>query len=406
MNGDPDARPGARLPLFALSLGHGCADLSAAALFAVLPFLVVERHYGYAAVGLFALTASVAAAVFQPLLGAYGDRGGGFWLMPGGLLLAGVGVGLVGVSAHFGATLAAVVVGSAGVAAYHPEGARWARFVSRGRVTSDMGVFSLGGSVGYALGPLAVAAALVPFGLRGTLVITLVPLAAAAVLLAALPRHRRPFRAAASRPAGAAGRTAEWRPFVRLLLFTCAGAAVGTGLLTYLPLYLVDERGASPAASNVAMSVLLGAAAAGTLLGGLAAERFGRRLVLVVPQLIAAPLIATLPLLGYGAMLPVIALIGLAVSAYLSVTLVLAQEYLPVHMGLATGLTIGLSSGVAGLCVAALGVLGERAGVAAVLLAIAVLPLVAAAIAVSLPEGGIAPSRSRPGDPTSATVTP
>ena len=35
--------------LFALSLGHGCADLCSGALFALLPFLVSERHYGYGA---------------------------------------------------------------------------------------------------------------------------------------------------------------------------------------------------------------------------------------------------------------------------------------------------------------------------------------------------------------------
>lgn len=406
MSGAPDRQPGGRLPLFALSLGHGCADLSAAALFAVLPFLVVERGYGYASVGLFALTASVAAAVFQPLLGAYGDRGGAFWLMPGGLVVAAVGIGMVGLSSDFGVTLTAVVVGGAGVAAYHPEGARWARFVSRGHVTSDMGVFSLGGSIGYALGPLAVAAALVPFGLRGTPLIALVPLAAAATLLAALPRHRRPSRAEAVRRAVGNGRSSEWWPFVQLLLFTCAGAAVATGLITFVPLFLVDERGTSPGASNVVTSVLLGAAAAGTLLGGLAAQRFGRRVVLVAPQLVAAPLIAMLPLLGYVAMLPVVALIGVVVSAYLSVTLVLAQEYLPAHMGLATGLTIGLSSGVAGLCVAALGILGEKAGATAVLLAIAVLPLVAAALGAMLPATDVASARIKPGEAASAMVIP
>ncbi len=68
-------RPTGRLPLLALSLGHGCADLSNSALLAVLPFLVDERHYTYAEVGVFALAVSVAAAVLQPLLGARGTGG-------------------------------------------------------------------------------------------------------------------------------------------------------------------------------------------------------------------------------------------------------------------------------------------------------------------------------------------
>jgi FSR family fosmidomycin resistance protein-like MFS transporter len=375
-----------RVPLFALALGHGCADLSSSALWALLPFLVVERGYSYHAVGLFALTASVAPAVLQPLAGAHGDRRTGFWLMPAGLLLAGLGLRAIGFLESPALTLAAVIVASAGIAAYHPEGARWARRVSGGRVNSDMGLFSLGGSVGWGLGPLVVAAALAPLGLGGTALIPIVPFAAAAALLVALRQVRRdaPVAARATAPSTLHGQ--EWRPFVRLLVFSSLAGGLTLGLMTFVPLFLVEEEGASPGASNVMTSVLLCAAAAGTLLGGLAAERFGRRLVLVAPQLALVPLIALLPALGYGAMLPVIVVIGLAGSTYMGIQLVLAQEYLPARMGLATGLLVGLSSGAAGLLVAALGLLGERAGAGAVLSTLAALPLAVAAFGAWLPR--------------------
>ena len=168
-------RPASLSTLLALSLGHGCADLCSGALFALLPFLVVERHYSYAAAGVFALTASVASALFQPLVGAQGDRGEARWLMPAGLILSGLGIGAVGLATSYPLTLLAVAVCSAGVAAYHPEGARWARHASSSRVTADMSVFSVGGGVGYALGPLVVAAALAPLGLHGTTAMTSVP---------------------------------------------------------------------------------------------------------------------------------------------------------------------------------------------------------------------------------------
>ena len=171
----------------------------------------------------------------------------------------------------------------------------------------------------------------------------------------------------------------------------CVAAGVSTGLLTFVPLFLVQARGTSPGTANVMSSVLLGAAAAGTLLGGVAAQRFGRRLVLLVPQLLLVPAIALLPSLGYGAMIPVVALIGLSMNANVSVALVLAQEYLPARMGLATGLTIGLCSGVGGLIVAALGLLGDAAGIGAVLYAIAALPVVVALIALGLPRPAAAP---------------
>jgi FSR family fosmidomycin resistance protein-like MFS transporter len=392
MTSSASSRPASRPTLLVLSLGHGSADLCSGALIALLPFLVAERHYSFAAAGVFSLTASVASAVFQPLVGAQGDRREARWLLSAGLILTALGMGAVGIVASYPLTLLAVAVCSAGVATYHPEGARWARHASSSRVTADMSVFSMGGSIGYALGPLAVAAALAPLGLHGTLVVALVPLAAAAVVVATLRRVREKLtdrRGLHRATAGALG--SEWRPFALLVVLYCVASGVTTGLLTYLPLFLLHARATSPAVATVMSSVLLAAAVAGTLLGGLAAQRFGRRLVLLVPQLLLVPAIALLPSLSYAAMIPVVVLIGIAINANISIVLVLAQEYLPAHMGLATGLTIGLCGGGGGLIVAGLGPLGDAAGPSWVLYALAVLPVVVAVLASKLPRPAAAP---------------
>ncbi len=391
MNGAAGQRRASRITLLALSLGHGCADLCAGALFALLPFLVVERHYSYTAAGVFALTASVASALFQPLVGAQGDRSEARWLMLAGLMLTGLGIGAVGVAQSYPLTLIAVAVCSAGVATYHPEGARWARHASGSRVTADMSVFSVGGGVGYALGPLVVAAVLAPLGLRGTLIVALIPIAAAAVVAAAVERFRGKPAGGDGLPRQALALGSEWRPFTRLVALYCVASGVTTGLLTYVPLFLVHARATSPATSNVMSSVLLAAAAAGTLLGGIAAQRLGRRFVLVVPQLVLVPTIALLPSLSYDAMIPLVVLIGLAMNANVSTALVLAQEYLPTRMGLASGLTIGLCSGAGGLIVAALGLLGDAAGPSSVLYVISVLPIAVAVLASRLPRPAAAP---------------
>lgn len=385
------SRPASRRTVLALSLGHACADLCSSALFALLPFLVLERQYSYAAAGVFALTASVANALIQPFAGAYGDRCNAHWLLPGGLVLAGLGIAAVGYASSFPVTLLAVALCSAGIGAYHPEGARWARHASSSRVTADMSIFSVGGGVGYALGPLVVAAVLAPLGLYGTPVIAVIPFAVAAFVGLALGRFRaRPLDEHPPH-SGVQLRASEWRPFVLLAVLYSLSSGVAIGVITYVPLYLVQARGNSPASSNVMMSVLLAAAAAGTLLGGIAAQRFGRRFVLVLPQLALVPAIALVPIAGYGAMIPLMVVIGLAMNANVSVALVLAQEYLPAHMGLATGLTIGVCGGVGGLIVAALGLLGDATGPSVVLYAIAALPLAVAALAARLPRPAAAP---------------
>lgn len=378
------ARPTARSALLTLSLGHGAADICASALWALLPFLVVERHYSYAAAGVFALTASLGSALLQPLFGAHGDRSEGVWLLPTGLIVAGLGIAAVGLTTSYPLTLAAVAVCSVGVAAYHPEGARWARLAAGSRITSDMSIFSLGGGLGYALGPLIVAAALVPFGLKGTLLIPIVPFAAAAAVIVAVRRLGLRLPSYAQRRRESTSQGQQWRPFARLLVLFSAANGVTVGLLTYVPLFLIHARAISPGQANIMTSVLLAAAAVGMLLGGLAAQRLGRRFVLVVPQLVLAPAIALLPSLSYGAMIPLVIVIGAAMTANVGITLVLAQEYLPARMGLATGLAVGLCGGVGGLIVAALGPLGDSAGPAPVLYVIAALPLFVAVVSLSL----------------------
>src|ERR687884_386667 len=80
-----------------------------------------------------------------------------------------------------------VVVSGVGVAAYHPEGSKFAAYASGRRRASGMSAFSIGGNVGFALGPVVATPLVVPFGLRGGLLLALPCLAIAAVLLAGVP---------------------------------------------------------------------------------------------------------------------------------------------------------------------------------------------------------------------------
>jgi MFS transporter, FSR family, fosmidomycin resistance protein len=394
--------PAARAPgaghrsraLTVLILGHGAVDLSAGALFALLPFLVAERHYTLAAVGTFALVSNVTNGACQPLFGARGDLKEARWMLPLGLVLAGLGIGVAGLTTHFPATLAAVVVCMVGVSAYHPEGARMARSTAVGRVEGKMGLFSVGGGVGYMLGPLVVAGVLAAVGLSGTVLVGVVPLVAAAGVVLALRRVDLSFAGEAHASARTAG-ASEWRPFALLFAMFCLSSSIATGLLVYLPVYLVEARGTSPSASNVMTSILMGAGAVGMVLGGFVAQRFSRRFVLLVPELVLVPAILLLPNLGYVAMIPVAALAGLSMEANISLAIVMGQEYLPSRMGLAAGLLNGFCTAVAGLVLYGLGLLGAAAGSVWVLYALGALPLGVALFALLQPRPAAAPPGTR-----------
>ena len=60
---------------------------------------------------------------------------------------------LIGIAPSYGLTFAAVVLSGIGVASFHPEGSRFANYVSGARRSSGMSLFSVGGNIGFALGP-------------------------------------------------------------------------------------------------------------------------------------------------------------------------------------------------------------------------------------------------------------
>ena len=84
MSATPVIRPAARGALYALSFGHGSADLCNSAVSALLPYLVKERLYSLTAIGLFVLAASVGAGLLQPF---FGWRIMWFLNLPTGLIL-------------------------------------------------------------------------------------------------------------------------------------------------------------------------------------------------------------------------------------------------------------------------------------------------------------------------------
>ena len=75
-----------------------------------------------------------------------------------------------------------------GVAAFHPEGSRFANYVSGARRSSGMSLFSVGGNIGFALGPVLVTPLLLVFGLHGTVFVLIPTWLMAAVLVHELPR--------------------------------------------------------------------------------------------------------------------------------------------------------------------------------------------------------------------------
>jgi MFS transporter, FSR family, fosmidomycin resistance protein len=369
----------------ALASGHLATDFANGALPALLPFLADEFDLSYVLVGLAMLAWAFSSSILQPLFGLWSDRRGAIWLLPAGLALGGIGIGLTAVAPGYWVCLALIALSGLGTAAYHPEASKFASYVSGRRRASGMSLFSIGGNVGYALGPIAATALVVQFGLDGGLLLALPCLAASALLVASTPYLRgfEPSREAARIASG------DDRPgaIVALLGVIAFRSVAWFGLITFVPLFEV-ARGNSEAYGNRLLAAMLLLGGIGTLLAGPLADRFGRRPVLVASVFATGPLILVYLAVGglVGAL--ALALVGPCVIGTFGVTMVMSQEYLPRHIGLASGLGIGLSIGLGGVAAVALGGLADAVDLESALYVCAIAPFAALALCALLPPTG------------------
>jgi len=377
-----------RRGLAALASGHAAADLCQGSIPALIPFLVTQRGYSYGAAGALLLVVTLGSSIIQPLFGAVSDRLQLAWLMPVGVALAAVGIAGAGISESFGLTCVLVGLGGLGVAAYHPEGARYANYASGSRRGTGMSLFSVGGNMGFALAPVLITPAVLVFGLSGTLLVAILPAIVAVVLAFELPHLKRRSAAAAQATADLQSHREddEWGAFGKLTGVVSIRSGIYFGLQSFAPLWLISQFGASEAAGNAALAGMLFAGALGTLIGGRLVDRIGRRKVLVGSIVFQIPLLLAFVLAPEGILAGVLlAGIGFVTVMSFSVSVVMGQEYLPSRLGIASGVTLGFAIGVGGIAAALLGALADRSGLETVMWTIAALPLFGLALALTLP---------------------
>nr|WP_325051087.1 MFS transporter [Lentzea atacamensis] len=352
-----------------LVAGHAVDDLYQGAVPAIVPFLVAERSYGYVAAAGITVAATLLSSVVQPLFGVLTDRRAMPWLVPAGMTVAGVGIGLCGLGDSYLFTWLAIALSGLGVAAYHPEAARLARRVSRdGHI--GMSWFALGGNVGFALGPVLVTPVLAFGGLQASPLLMIPALIGGALTLA--------LRGVRGEPAHVVAHTGrdDWGQFGRLTVVVIARSMVTFGLSTFLAIW-VTQRVGGLVAGSAALVVLFGVGAAGTLLGGVLAGRWGRIRVVRVSYAVAVPAVAGIALVPGPAVYLMVALAAVALYAPFSLHTTLGQDYLPNRLGTASGVTLGLAVSVGGMAAPVVGAIAAVTNLQWALLSLTVLPAIA-----------------------------
>ena len=380
--------------LFAISAAHILNDTIQAVLMAIYPLVKDTLALNYTKIGFITLAFQLTASILQPFVGIYTDhRPQPFYLAAGmGLTLA--GVLLLSDSGSFGLVLGAAALIGLGSSVFHPEASRVARLASGGRHGFAQSLFQVGGNTGSALGPL-LAAGIVGHGpLSRVAWFAAVPLAGMALLTRVGHWYRvrlaqvRAHEAKHGRSAHAAHPTRKVVTAVCILIALIFSKYFYLACMsTYYTFYLIDKFQVTVPHAQILLFLFMGATAVGTIIGGPVGDRIGRKYVIWVSILGAAPFTLMLPYanLFWCAVLSVV--IGVVLSSAFSAILVYAQELMPHRVGLVSGLFFGLAFGMGGLGSALLGKLADHTSVIYVFSVCSYLPLIGL-LTVFLPHTG------------------
>ena len=388
-----------RRAMATLSGGHAAVDFASGSVPALLPFFTLKFDLSYTATAGLMLAVLVSSSLVQPLFGLWSDRRGAMWLLPGGVAVAGVGTGLASTAPSYALVVALVFAAGIGVAAYHPEGTKFAAYASGRKRASGMSYFNIGGNTGYALGPIVVTPLVLWMGLEGGLLVMVPVLVVAAALLRALPSLRELV------PASAARRALKGEDDVRamslLAVVIVLRSVAWFGLLTFVPLWVV-ENGGTEGDGGRELSLMLVSGAAGTLALGWVADRVGLRRTLFLTQA-ALPFLIVL-FVAVGGVIGTLSLmlVGLCVVGTFGVTIVLSQLYLPRHVGMASGLAVGLAMGLGGIAAVVLGAVADAIDLQTALYVAAAAPAVGCFFCLLLPPPVALPARQA--EPAPAAV--
>lgn len=357
------------LVLGAISFCHLLNDMMQSLLPAIYPMLKTSFGLDFVQVGMITFTYQLTASLLQPLVGLYTDRHPKPYSLATGMSFTLTGLVLLALAPTFHVLLLAAAMIGMGSSVFHPESSRVARMASGGRHGFAQSFFQVGGNAGSAIGPLLAAFIVLPFGRRSVSWFSIAALVGIFVLWNVGRWYGR-YGIARAAPRATVGTDTPTLPSRKvkqalavLMALVFSKYFYLASLTSYYTFYLIHKFGVSVQSAQLHLFVLLGAVAAGTIIGGPVGDRIGRKYVIWWSILGVLPFTLALPYanLFWTAVLTVV--IGVILASAFSAILVYAQELVPGKVGMISGLFFGLAFGMGGIGAAVLGWMADHTGI-------------------------------------------
>jgi len=368
--------------LFAISFSHLLNDMVQSLMPAIYPIIKTNYHLNFSQIGLITLVFQLSASILQPLVGLYTDKKSHPYSLPIGMCFTFVGLFCLSRAPSYELILLSVMLIGIGSSVFHPESSRVAYLASGGRRGLAQSIFQLGGNAGSALGPFLAAWIIVPSGQKSVSWFTIAVGLAILILIRVGGWYKQKLlnQMSARKTAGTghpefSRKKVIFSMFILLVLIFSKFVYLAS-INSYYTFYLIGKFHLSVQHSQLFLGMFLIAVAVGTITGGHLGDVFGRKYIIWISILGAAPFTLLLPYanLFWTGVLSVC--VGLIISSAFSAILVYGQELIPGKVGLVAGLFFGLAFGMGGLGSAMLGSLADATSINYVFKVCAFLPLI------------------------------
>lgn len=374
--------------LGAISVSHLLNDMIQSLILAIYPMLKADFNLSFSQIGLITLTYQITASLLQPIIGNYTDKYPKPFSLPIGMGFTLSGLLLMSMATSFPVLLIAASLVGCGSSIFHPEASRVARMASGGRHGLAQSLFQVGGNFGSSLGPLLAAWLIIPHGQHSLSWVSIAALVAMFILFQIGRWYRDHPATRKSHTASVQARLPRKKVITAvsiLMLLVFSKYFYLTSINSYLTFYLISKFQLSVQDAQVHLFIFLAAVAAGTVIGGPVGDKIGRRAVIWVSILGAAPFTLALPYANLFWSSVLLVIIGVIIASAFSAILVYAQELIPGKVGMVAGLFFGFAFGMGGIGAAVLGVLADKTTIAFVYQICSFLPLLGI-IAAFLPD--------------------
>ena len=330
---------------------HCINDFGQGSLAALIPFFIANFGLNYYQSATIIFCNTVVATIAQPALGYVADRWRVPWFIPVGFSITLVSISAIALATSYEMILALSLIAGLGAALFHPEAALLVNRMQSNELGNAMGRFAVGGSAGFALGPL-LAGGVYVFGAHFLWVFTAIALIGVLLYVYAFTGSAATDVVGESKSSAKSTNTGanDWVSFGKLFFVIASRSILFSVLSIFIPILYITVINGEASASSLALTMYFAMGAVLTYMGGALSDKLGFLKTVRLGNLIFLPSVLVFIFAPniwgfFGAMIPMA--FGIF-SQYGPIT-VLGQKYLAKNAGFASGITLGLGITLGGL---------------------------------------------------------